>query len=82
MKLRDIAIRGGASEATIIFYQKNQLIIPLVNSDFFSKNPLLSKKLSNFYKLKNNDVIILLSSDSLYNGIEASIFMVKHIFKT
>lgn len=75
MQARDIAIRGGATGATLITVHDNLLHIPSVNYDFFSVHPNLARKIHNSFKLKNNDIIFVISAKDKWRAFEASIIL-------
>ena len=73
MDVRDIAIRGGATSATVITYREGIVTIPAVDPTFITNNPQLIHHLHTTFSLKPNDVIILISAESEWRGIEAAI---------
>jgi DNA-binding PadR family transcriptional regulator len=75
MEIRDIAVRGGATGATIILFKEEKLSVPSVYSDILSENPSLVKKIREYFNLENNDVIAIVSADDTWRGFEASITM-------
>lgn len=82
MAIRDDAIRGGATGATIIFFKEGKLCIPSVNSNFLSENPALIKKMQDSFKLEDNDVIAIVSAEDEWKGFEASITVAKTLFQS
>ncbi|MFH0897018.1 MAG: DUF4443 domain-containing protein [Candidatus Bathyarchaeota archaeon] len=77
MKIRDIAVRGGATGATIILFKEGKLSVPSVNPDFFSENPSLNRKIRDSLNLENNDVIVVDSAEDEWVGFESSITIAK-----
>ena len=77
MKLRDHAVRGGAVGATIILFKDEKLIIPSVNIGFFSRHPTLAKKIHDAFSLENNDILVVVSTEEEWRGMEASITIAK-----
>ena len=77
MKIRDIAVRGGATGATIILFKEGEFSIPSVPPDFLSENPNLDKKVHESFNLQENDVIVIVSADDEWRGFEASITIAK-----
>lgn len=77
METRDIAIRGGATGATIILFKEQKLSVPSVNPDFLSENPSLVKKIQDSFNLEDNDVVAIVSAENEWRGFEASITMAK-----
>jgi predicted transcriptional regulator len=73
MDIRDIAIRGGATSATVITYRDGSVTIPAVDPTFITNNPQLIHHLHTTFNLKPNDVVILISAESEWRGIEAAI---------
>lgn len=73
MNLRDIAIRGGATSATVVNYRDKSFTIPAVDPTFIANNPALAEQLQATFTLKPNDVIVLISADSDWQGLEAAI---------
>lgn len=73
MKIRDVAVRGGASGATIIIFKEGKLIVPSVHPSFLNENPSLLKRIQNSFKLEDNDVIAIISAEDEWKGFEASI---------
>jgi len=77
MKIRDIAVRGEATGATIILFKEGKLSIPSVPPDFLSENLSLVKKVHESFNLKENAVIVIVSADDKWRGFEASITIAK-----
>ncbi|MCJ7632015.1 DUF4443 domain-containing protein [Candidatus Bathyarchaeota archaeon] len=77
MKIRDIAVRGEATGATIILFKEGKLRIPSVPPDFLAKNLSLAKKVHESFNLKDNDVIVIVSANDEWRGFEASITIAK-----
>lgn len=77
MKLRDLAVRGGAVGATIILFKEGKLTIPSVNTDFFSKHSTLTKKIHEAFTLENNDILAIVSAEEEWRGVEASLTIAK-----
>ena len=75
MKIRDIAVRGGAIGATIILFKEGKLSIPSVSPDFLSENPSVAKRIHESFNLKENDVVAIVSADDEQKGFEASIII-------
>lgn len=73
MEIRDIAVRAGATGATIIFFKKGKLNIPSVHPDFLSEYPNLAQKIRESFDLGENDVIVVVSAEDEWRGFEASI---------
>ena len=73
MKIRDVAVRGGAIGATVILFKEGKLSIPSVQSDFLSENLSLDEKVHESFNLKDNDVVVIVSADDEWRGFEASI---------
>lgn len=73
MDLRDNAVRGGASSATIILYRNEVLSIPTVDPTFITKNPTFTHQLQATFALKPNDIVVLISADTEWKGLEAAI---------
>jgi len=77
IELRDIAVRGGATGATITFFKEGKLSVPSVYPDFLSENPSLLKKIQDFFNPEDNDVIAIVSAEDEWRGFEASITVAK-----
>jgi len=77
MEIRDIAVRGGATGATIILFKEGKPSIPSVQRDFLSENLNLGKKVRDSFNLEDNDVIVIVSADDEWRGFEASITVAK-----
>jgi predicted transcriptional regulator len=73
MNIRDIAIRGGATSATVVTYRDEALTIPAVDPTFITNNPTLTRQLHTAFTLKPNDVILLISAESDWRGLEAAL---------
>ena len=73
MNVRDIAIRGGATSATVVTYRDGVLSIPAVDPTFITNNPTLTHELHATFCLQPNDVVILISAESDWRGLEAAI---------
>lgn len=73
MEIRDIAVRGGATGATIILFKEGKLSIPSVRPDFLSEHPNLAKKIRESFNLEDNDVVVIVSAEDEWRGFEASI---------
>lgn len=53
MEIRDIAVRGGVTGATIILIKEGKLDVPSVHLDFLSENPGFISKNQDTFKLEN-----------------------------
>jgi len=73
MSLRDLAVRGGATGATILLFKEGELSIPSVHPDFLSDHPNLIKNLQETFTLEEDDVIALISAEDEWIGVEAAI---------
>ena len=73
MEIRDVAVRGGATGATIILFKEGELSIPSVHPDFLSEHPNLAKKIRESFNLEDNDVVVIVSAEDEWRGFEASI---------
>jgi hypothetical protein len=73
MSLRDLAVRGGATGATILLFKEGELSLPSVHPDFLSEHPKLIKDLQEIFTLEEDDVIALISAENEWTGIEAAI---------
>jgi predicted transcriptional regulator len=73
MEIRDIAVRGGARSATVVIFRDDVLTIPAVDPMFISDNPAVTRQIHATFTLHPNDVIILISADSLWRRLEAAI---------
>jgi predicted transcriptional regulator len=73
MDVRDIAIRGGAISATVVTYHDGGLTIPAVDPTFIINNPTFTEQLHTTFCLQPNDVVILISAESDWRGLEAGI---------
>ncbi len=73
MSLRDLAVRGGATGATILLFKEGELSIPSVHPDFLSEYPNLIKGLQEAFTLEEDDVIALISAEDEWTGVEAAI---------
>jgi predicted transcriptional regulator len=79
MDVRDIAIRGGATSATVVIYRNGVLTIPAVDPTFITNNPKLTHQLHTTFHLKPNDVVILISAESDWRGLEAAIHVAESL---
>jgi len=73
MSLRDLAVRGGATGATILLFKEGALSIPSVHPDFLSAHPTLLQSLQEAFTLEENDVIAVISAEDEWTGVEAAI---------
>jgi hypothetical protein len=73
MDLRDKAVRGGATAATIVIYRNDVLTIPAVDPAFITNNPTFTHQLQATFALKPNDIIVLISAETDWMGLEAAI---------
>ena len=73
MELRDLAVRVGASGATVVFYEKEKLTLPSVNADFFSDHPKTTLEIYDSFDLEDNDVLVFIFAEDPWRGFEASI---------
>ncbi|MFH0897561.1 MAG: DUF4443 domain-containing protein [Candidatus Bathyarchaeota archaeon] len=64
LELRDIAVRGGATGATVILFKGEKLIIPSAHPDFFSEHPIIAEKIHETFNLKDNDVVAVISTSA------------------
>jgi hypothetical protein len=80
MEIRDIAVRGGATGALIIFFKEEKLSIPSV-PNFFSEYPNLVIKLQSAFNLSNNDVVVIISGENQWRALEASIILAQTLVK-
>lgn len=79
MKVRDIAVRGGALGATVILFQDEKLTVPSVSPDFFDDHPDLGEKIHEAFRLKEDDVVAVISADDAWRGFEASITIARNL---
>ena len=77
MKTRDIAIRGGATGATVILFKEGKLSIPSTHPDYLSEKLNLAKKIRESFNLEDNDVIVIVSAEDEWRSFEASITIAK-----
>ena len=77
MEIRDIAIRGGATGATIILFKEEKLTIPSVHPEFLSEYPNLVKNIQDSFNLEDNDIVVTVSAENESKGFEASITIAK-----
>jgi hypothetical protein len=73
MSLRDLAVRGGATGATILLFKEGELSIPSVHPDFLSQHPNLIKGLQEIFTLEEDDVVALISAEDEWTGVESAI---------
>ena len=73
MRLRDLAVRGGATCATILLFKDGALSIPSVYPDFLSTHTTLLKTLHDTFPLDENDVLTVISADDEWTGVEAAL---------
>lgn len=73
MEIRDTAVRGGATGATIIFFKEGKLSIPSVHPDFLSEHPNLAKKIHESFHLEEKDVVVVVSAEDEWKGFEATL---------
>ena len=64
MEQRDAAVMAGAKGATTMIFKKGRLIFPSTNKDVAEDFPEASTQISSLLGLKENDAIIVASSDS------------------
>lgn len=79
MKIRDLAVRGGAVGATIFLFKEEKLSVPSVPTDFLSVHPNLVIKIHESFNLENNDVVAVISAEDEMKGIEAAITIAKDL---
>ena len=72
-----MAIRGGAVGATILLLKEEKLTVPSVHKDFLMKHSALTQKIHESFSLKNNDVLVIISAEDEWRGLEASIQIAK-----
>jgi len=77
MEVRDIAVRGGATGATIIIFKEEKLSVPSVHPDFPKENPSLLKEIQDSFNPEDNGVIAIVSAEDEWRGFEASITVAK-----
>ena len=73
MEIRDIAVRGGATSATVVIFNDDVLTIPAVDPTFITDNSSFTRQIHATFALQPRDVIVLISSDSHWRGVEAAI---------
>lgn len=64
LEQRDAAVMAGAKGATTMLFKKGRLIFPSTNKGVARDFPEASKQISNLLGLRENDAIIVASSDS------------------
>ena len=79
MEIRDIAVRGGATSATVVVFRDEVLTIPAVDPLFVTDNPVFTRQIHATFALQPNDVIILISADSHWRGLEAAIHVAESL---
>jgi len=65
MEQRDAAVMAGAKGATTMLFKKGRLVFPSTNRDVAEDFPKASDQISRLLRLKDNDAIIIASSDNL-----------------
>jgi len=80
MDIRDIAVRGGASGATILLFKQDRITIPSVHPDFLSKHPSVAKNIRNSFDLSDNDVVAIIYAEDKWKGVEAAITLANTFF--
>jgi predicted transcriptional regulator len=65
MEQRDAAVMAGARGATTMLFRKGRLVFPSTNSDVTKNFPEASDQIFKLLKLEENDVIIIVGSDSV-----------------
>ncbi len=79
MEVRDVAVRGGATGATIILFKEGRLEIPSVHPDFLSKHPSLAEEIHESFNLEDSDIIIIISAEDECRGFEASLTIANNL---
>jgi predicted transcriptional regulator len=64
MEQRDAAVMAGAIGATTVLFKKNRLIFPSTYSAVVKDFPKASTQILGLLKLKDNDAVVIASSDS------------------
>ena len=77
MKVRDMAVRGGALGATVILFENDKLTVPSVSPDFFEDHPDLVEKIHEAFHLEDDDVVAVISAEEAWRGFEASIIIAR-----
>ncbi|UCH02435.1 MAG: DUF4443 domain-containing protein, partial [Candidatus Bathyarchaeota archaeon] len=82
MDIRDIAVRGGASGATIIFFKQNRITIPSVHPDFLAKHPKVATIIRNSFNLSDNDVVAIIYAEDKWKAVESAITVANTLFSS
>jgi hypothetical protein len=69
---RDAVIKGGGIGATTLLFRKGKFIMPSTNIDSLRKDPQIHKLLIEQLNPKDNDVVIIASSDENVRAAELS----------
>ncbi|RLF10045.1 MAG: hypothetical protein DRJ98_07015 [Thermoprotei archaeon] len=70
---RDEAVKVGAKGALTLTCSGEKLLIPGVNEALEKTNPMLAKKLSSIFNLKDEDVVLICSADDRWLAEEAAL---------
>ncbi|MGQ9718323.1 MAG: DUF4443 domain-containing protein [Nitrososphaerales archaeon] len=73
LKLRDNAVRAGASACMVIFYERGRIIVPKVYKDLWILFPPLAEKLEEF-SLADGDLLIVAFAPTEWKAKEAAIY--------
>jgi hypothetical protein len=73
MVIRDIAIRAGATGATVVLFKEGKPRITSVHPEFFLEHPNLARNICEVFDFENNDVVVMVSAEDKWKGLEASL---------
>jgi len=73
MKQRDVAVRAGATGATILTLEEGLLSIPTVYRNFSSEYPNLADRIHRLFNLADGDVLIIASAEDRWRALEGAL---------
>jgi predicted transcriptional regulator len=65
LEQRDAALMAGAKGATTLVFRRGKLVMPNMSEDISHDFPIAFRQLKSFSDLKENDVVVISSADSL-----------------
>ncbi|WEU39903.1 MAG: DUF4443 domain-containing protein [Candidatus Odinarchaeum yellowstonii] len=81
LQLRDEAIRGGASTATFIIFDKGRLTVPGVYENLEKEDEKSCTLIKNNFKLEDGDLLIVASSENRWLAVRGGLNAIKALIE-
>lgn len=81
VKLRDIAVKAGATGAVLLTYEKGALTVPTVYFNLALEYPTIAEKILKKFNLSEEDIIIICFSNDRWRALEGCLAVTMFLFQ-